>query len=184
MIKVLRRLGNIFYFIIIFFLCFVSFGLYFSIFSFPKNYKLLIVQSGSMEPAIKTGSVILIKKQDTYHQGDIISFLSEGKDSTTHRIVKSQILTGKEFFITKGDANQGEDRELVSGDNVLGKTIFVCPYLGYLISFAKTQKGYIFLIVIPATLIIFSEILNLKKEILNLINSKKKSLVANNLRNE
>ena len=135
---------------------------------------MLVVQSGSMEPTIKTGSVILIKKQDTYSTGDIISFVGAGSDSTTHRITKTNIVKGKEIFNTKGDVNQGEDQETIGIESILGKTVFTVPYLGYLIAFTKTQQGFIFLIVVPATLIIFSEILNIKREIL-LFREKRKS---------
>lgn len=131
----------------------------------------MVVQSGSMEPAVKTGSLILTRKQDTYSFGDIITF-SSGMDSTTHRVVKTEVSGGKEFFSTKGDANQAEDRETVSVENVSGKIVFLLPYLGYLVSFTKTQKGFIFLIIVPATVIVFSEFLNLKKEILGLIKKK------------
>lgn len=177
-LKIFSKISQGIYWLIIGGLIVVSLCLYFSVFKIPGNFKLLVVQSGSMEPAIKTGSVILIQKQDTYFNGDIISFTTSGKDSTTHRIVRNQIINGKEFFTTKGDANQGEDREIVSVDQVLGKTKIIIPYLGYLISFAKTQKGLIFLIVIPATIIIFSEILNLKKEITNFIKSRKQNLIT------
>lgn len=145
----------------------------FSALKIPGGLKLLVVQSGSMEPTIKTGSVILIKKQDTYGIGDVISFVEGGKDSTTHRVTKTATINNKEVFSTKGDANQAGDREAISIDNVLGKTVFAVPYLGYIVAFTKTQMGFIFLIVVPATIIIFSEILNLKKEILKLIEKRK-----------
>ena len=176
--KIIKKVFNILYWLIIFILITIALATSFSVLKIPGNnishYKLLVVQSGSMEPAIKTGSVILIKKQDTYSVGDIISFVSGGQDSTTHRVVKTEVKNGKEIFYTKGDANQGEDRESVSIEKVLGKTIFILPYLGYAVAFAKTQKGFIFLIIVPATIIIFSEILNIKKEI-TLWREKRKS---------
>ena len=38
--------------------------------SLPKAF---IVQSGSMEPAVKTGSIVITRKAETYNQGEIIS---------------------------------------------------------------------------------------------------------------
>ncbi len=141
----------------------------------PFGVKLLSVQSGSMEPSIKTGSVVIVKNQDTYGLGDIITFTDNPQnDSTTHRIIKSEVKDGKEIYTTKGDANQGDDRLTTTSEKILGKVIFDVPYLGYPVSFAKTQYGFIFLIVVPATIIIFSEVLNLKKEILKLIKKKKR----------
>ncbi|MGB9637325.1 MAG: signal peptidase I [Microgenomates group bacterium] len=164
--KILKIIFNSLYWLVIFALVIIAVSTTFSALEIPGGLKALVVQSGSMEPVIKTGSVILIKKQDTYSVGDIISFASGGQGSTTHRVVETEVKNGKEFFYTKGEANQGEDRESVSVDKVLGKTIFIVPYLGYAVAFAKTQKGFIFLIVVPATIIIFSEVLNIKKEIL------------------
>ena len=172
--KKIKTIGNVIYWLIITVLVSIAASSAFSAFKIPGGLKMLIVQSGSMEPAIKTGSVILIKKQDTYSVGDIISFVSGGQDSTTHRVVKTEVKNGKEIFYTKGDANQGEDRESVSVEKVLGKTIFILPDLGYAVAFAKTQKGFIFLIIVPATIIVFSEILNIKKEI-TLWREKRKS---------
>ena len=172
--KILRNIFNAVYWLLISALIIIAASSAFSALKIPGGLKMLVVQSGSMEPTIKTGSVILIKKQDTYSTGDIISFVGAGSDSTTHRVTKTNIVKGKEIFNTKGDVNQGEDQEKVGIDSVLGKTAFTVPYLGYLIAFTKTQQGFIFLIVVPATLIIFSEILNIKREIL-LFREKRKS---------
>jgi len=185
--KRIKKIGNVIYWLIIFVLVGIATSTAFSALKIPGGLKMLIVQSGSMEPTIKTGSVILIKKQDTYSTGDVISFVGAGSDSTTHRVTKTNIIKGKEIFSTKGDANQGGDRETIGIESILGKTVFTVPYLGYLISFTKTQQGFIFLIVVPATLIIFSEILNIKKEVL-LWRKKRKNkqifLSSNEISNE
>jgi len=164
--KIIKTIFNSFYWLVIFSLVVIAALTTFSALKIPGGLKLLVVQSGSMEPTIKTGSVILIKKQDTYNIGDIISFVGAGSNSTTHRVTQTTVVKGKEIFNTKGDVNKGEDRETVEIDNILGKTVFTLPYLGYIVAFTKTQKGFIFLIVVPATIIVFSEILNIKKEML------------------
>lgn len=176
--KNFKTILNSFYWLIILALVIIAVSTTFSVLKIPGGFKALVVQSGSMEPSIKTGSVVLIKKQDTYSVGDIISFVGAGSDSTTHRVIKTNIVKSKEIFNTKGDANQGEDREAVGIDNILGKTVFTVPYLGYIVAFTKTQKGFIFLIVVPATIIVFSEILNIKKQILGLIKKKKEKTAA------
>lgn len=185
--KILRNIFNAVYWLLISALIIIAASSAFSALKIPGGLKMLVVQSGSMEPTIKTGSIILIKKQDTYNTGDIISFVGAGSDSTTHRVTKTNIIKGKEIFNTKGDANQGGDQETIGIESILGKTVFTVPYLGYLISFTKTQQGFIFLIVVPATLIIFSEILNIKKEVL-LWREKRKNkqifLSSNEISNE
>lgn len=171
--KIIKVIFNFIYWAITFCLIVVAGVFAFSNLKLSNNGRLLVVQSGSMEPSVKIGSLIVIKKQDTYSIGDIITFNAGGFDSTTHRVVKTEVSGGKEFFSTRGDANQAADRESVSVENVNGKAVFILPYLGFLISFTKNQMGFIFLIVVPATIVIFSEILNLKKEIVKLIEKRK-----------
>jgi len=126
------------------------------------KYKLFTVQSGSMEPAIKTGSVIFTKKQNDYQVGDIVTReTSDGEIPVTHRIVREE----NELFVTKGDANDGDDRDEFSKEKVIGKVYLKIPYLGYPVSFAKTSHGFILIIVIPAVILIYEELRKIKKEI-------------------
>ena len=177
--KIIKTIFNIIYWLIILVVVSVSAVTAFTIFKIPGERKLLVVQSGSMEPTLKIGSVVLIQKKDTYSNGEIITFRGKNaNDTTTHRIIKSELVNGREIFATKGDANQGEDREEVTTENILGKTVLVIPYLGFAVSFTKTQLGFIVLVVIPAVIIVFSEIFNIKKEILELIEKRKKPQIA------
>jgi len=138
-----------------------------SSFSTPLEFKIFVVESGSMSPVIQQGSLIIVKPEIGYKKGDIITFkknaevnIKERGATTTHRIIKID----KDSFITKGDVNKTKDQKPVRKDLVLGKLFLTIPFLGYPVSFAKTQIGLIFMIIIPATLIIYSEILNIKKE--------------------
>ncbi|MCD6241513.1 signal peptidase I [Candidatus Bathyarchaeota archaeon] len=123
------------------------------------------VYTGSMEPAIPVGSVVVIKpaNPDTLKVGDIICFKIEGESSTTvtHRIINIT----DEGFITKGDANEDLDQWIVKKENIIGKVIAVIPYLGYLGYFVRTPVGFTLLIVIPASLLIILEIRNIIKEL-------------------
>jgi signal peptidase len=121
------------------------------------------VYTGSMEPAIPVGSVVVIKpvELETLKIGDIICFELSGSTSITHRIINIT----EEGFITKGDANEDPDQRIVKRENVIGKAIFTIPYLGYLVHFVRTPLGFILLIVIPASLIIVMEIKNIMKEL-------------------
>jgi len=123
------------------------------------------VYTGSMEPAIPVGSVVVIKPVDPENLkiGDIICFkLSESAiTSVTHRIFNIT----DEGFITKGDANNAPDQWIVKKENVIGKAIFTIPFIGYIGYFVRTPTGFILLIVIPASLIILIEIRNIVKEL-------------------
>jgi len=149
-------------------------------YSLPGGYKVFSVQSGSMQPALPTGSLILVQRRNIYSVGDIITFrTADNLKTITHRINKITVITDQKTkeehgeYTTKGDANDVPDTEIVLKPKIIGKVIFSLPYLGYPISFAKTLQGLIILIVVPATLIIYSEILNIKKEVTLLIAKKR-----------
>lgn len=109
------------------------------------GYQLLTVQSGSMEPAIKTGSVIAIKPggdMARFKKGDIITFKTNDGLIVTHRIV-DEIKNGNQVsYRTKGDSNQTSDLNLVSSNNVLAEyRHFTIPYIGYIATFSKSKNG-------------------------------------------
>lgn len=127
--------------------------------------RLLTVRSGSMAPQIKIGSLVLVKKETSYQVGDIITFQNTNqKESTTHRIVQIDQEAGVNLYTTQGDANNGPDNDPVAERAILGKIVLSLPLLGYIVAFSRTWPGVIVLIIIPATIIIYDEINNLKKE--------------------
>lgn len=143
---------------------------------FPGKYRLYSVMTGSMQPTIKTGSLILVQKQPVYKVNDIITFISANK-TVTHRIKKITIKTTNNnvegYFFTKGDNNNSMDPNPITKPLIIGKVRYFVPYLGYIISFVKTLPGLVILIVIPATIIIYSEIVNIKNQIVLLIKAKR-----------
>ncbi len=177
--KLLRKIG---YWFVVAVLVIIAAVAAISALDIPGGIKLYTVQSGSMAPAIPAGSLVLSKPADSYRVGDVITFKAEKdrliknpKYTTTHRIHEiKEIALGQKEYVTKGDANDTPDSQAVAKDLVLGKTVFSIPLLGYPISFAKTREGLIILIVIPATMIIYSEILNIKNEAKRLIQERKK----------
>lgn len=107
------------------------------------NYTFRIVQSGSMEPAIKTGSVIATIPRAEYRVGDVVTF--EGTQvnpmPTTHRIVGIEKGDGGPFFATQGDANEDQDYRRVTQAEILGKVFLSVPYAGYAADFFGTANG-------------------------------------------
>ena len=123
------------------------------------NYKILTVLSGSMEPGIHTGSVVVVKPSAHYKIGDIITFgeMSKTKTPTTHRIHDIKVVGSQPVYITKGDANNAPDQREVSKREIIGKVLIDIPYLGYVVSFAQKPVGFALIIIVPAGLIIFDE---------------------------
>lgn len=102
------------------------------------GYSSAVVVSGSMSGAIEVNDMIFTKACDDYAVGDIIMFVS-GKSAVTHRIVERT----EDGFITKGDANNTPDAQIVTVENIVGKVIFVVPGFGLLIGFLQTPRGLI-----------------------------------------
>ena len=99
------------------------------------GYSALIVLSGSMEPTIKTGEVIVIHAQKDYKIKDILTY-REGGILVTHRIVDETETT----YTTRGDANNTDDPP-IKKTQAIGKTIFHIPYLGKAILFVQSPIG-------------------------------------------
>lgn len=123
------------------------------------NIKQYVVVSGSMEPKIKTGSVVFINhnyKYDKLKENDVIAFKLKSGSVVTHRIVKIT----KEGIVTKGDANKKEDG-ITTENNYVGKLLFSIPYVGYIIKVFTTTKGIIAISMVFIMIIVLCSI-NLK----------------------
>ncbi len=136
----------------------------------PRAY---VVQSGSMEPVIPTGALIFSLPQKNYRSGDVLTFKS-GNRLITHRAMYQEYTLEDSFFTTKGDANEEVDANRVSKSQVVGKVVFSVPYIGYLADYAKTPKGFILFVIVPATIVIYEELKSLMKELLKFIRRMKK----------
>lgn len=124
------------------------------------GYRSLIVQSGSMEPTIMTGDVIIIAKANDYVKNDVITFQDEEGLITTHRLITIAEKEPK-VYSTKGDANRVSDDASVVFDQIMGKVILTVPKLGYFLIFVRSKIGMTVFVGIPALLIIIDEIANI-----------------------
>lgn len=125
----------------------------------------MVVLSGSMEPSIKTGSIVFVQKDAFYQVGDAIAFKNQSNVTITHRIIEKIQKPEGIYYKVKGDANNAPDLELIPKGAIIGKTIFSLPFLGRLTVFLKTPLGFISLIIIPALIFIAFEVFNIKKEL-------------------
>jgi signal peptidase len=134
------------------------------------NIQIKIVKSGSMEPAIRTGSIVVDRPEAAYRVGDIVTFGADTKTQvpTTHRIIAIVGEGTNAMITTKGDANNAPDPSPTQITAVHGKVLFTVPYLGYILSFARQPLGFAVLIGIPAALIIFDECVAIWNEVQNM----------------
>lgn len=119
-----------------------------------------VVLSGSMEPAIETGDVVLVKDvdTDTIGEGDVITYVRSGEETpTTHRVISVEESDGERSFRTQGDANEDPDASPVPAEQVNGVIIFTIPYIGHVVEFANTPYGFAALVGVPFGLLFVSE---------------------------
>lgn len=132
----------------------------------PGNIEIKIVKSGSMEPTIPTGSLVVIKPVEAYKLRDIVTFGADTPTQipTTHRIVASRVDNGT-WYTTKGDANEEQDTKEINQSEIIGKVVAHVPNAGYVLDFAKKPLGFLLLIGIPAATIIIDELINIFREV-------------------
>jgi len=121
------------------------------------------VFSGSMEPELKVGSVVVTRpvEPEEIRAGDIITFYSPLSERlTSHRVVAVE-QTSAFHFLTKGDANGDADPVVVPAQNVVGKVCLHIPYFGYVTQFVKTPLGFLLTICIPGLVVIVTEVRNI-----------------------
>lgn len=129
----------------------------------PGGFKVYTVLTGSMEPAVPTGVLILTRTgipAEKITVGDIVTFKSPRSDDVliTHRIAEV-IGEGEGLrFITRGDANGAVDPWEVRAGNIEGIYRQHIPYVGFALEFAKTPMGLLLLVILPTVLIAAGEL--------------------------
>lgn len=118
-----------------------------------------------MEPAIRTGSLVMDLPSKDYAVNDVITFGLPGQKLTTHRIHEIRLQNGKPVYITKGDANNEVDHREVTGPEIIGKVRLSLPFMGYAMARAKTRAGFWVLIIVPAVIIVADELRKIFMEI-------------------
>ncbi len=171
----MKKAFKVLYYIFLGFLGGIAVLLLISSFPITGNYKVKMVQSGSMEPAIKTGSIVAVKPAEQYQIGDIITFINPRMPDkpVTHRIADIETVEGEPFYITQGDANNAPDQRRVRAREITGKVLFDLPYIGYAVGAAKKPLGFMLIIIIPATAIVYDELRKIWQEIKKLKGKKK-----------
>ena len=93
---------------------------------------LAAVESGSMEPTIHIGDLILAERPPRpLHEGDVIIF-SRGGRLVVHRIIAVIQQDGITLYRTKGDHNLLPDPAPVGESQVHGLVVIRIPLAGYL----------------------------------------------------
>lgn len=127
----------------------------------------MIVLTDSMYPIIESGDLIILNKIDanSVQVNDIITFFDpdgNGDSTVTHRVVEIIEENGEINFKTKGDANNAEDKSLVSSDKIIGIYSFKISGLGNIAMFMSTTKGLIICVIVPLILLVGFDLITRK----------------------
>ena len=135
------------------------------------GFSVLQVTSGSMEPEIPVGGIVVVRKvkPESLKVGDVISFYSNDIDISgkvnTHRIVEiKQSESGEKIFRTKGDANEYADTAAVFEIDLVGKMILNLGSVGgSVFDVLRNPTIILIFIVLPLIFITLGEAVNLAK---------------------
>jgi signal peptidase len=133
------------------------------------GWQLRSVDTGSMAPAIPTGSlavVVSVSPADV-EVGDVIAFADPLDRSITvmHRVIAMQpSKEGRTYLQTQGDANRTPDPLLVPADTVEGRVVRHIPRLGTVAQAARSPFGLGLLVVTPLVLGAISALLDRRSQ--------------------
>ena len=101
----------------------------------PFGVGAAVVLSGSMEPELSVGDLLIVARRDSYAVGDVVVY-QDGKTAVTHRIVD---IDG-ETVVTRGDANNANDKPITL-EQVKGEVVLTIPLVGYFVNIIKSPIG-------------------------------------------
>ncbi|MCD6340545.1 MAG: signal peptidase I [Desulfurococcales archaeon] len=110
------------------------------------GFKPAVIVSGSMEPTLNVGDVVIISESgaEGVKVGDIVGYVSR-EGLIVHRVVGYDYINNEKFLILKGDANREPDTEPVHPQQVLGKYMFKLPNVGWVAIYLKKIPQLMFL---------------------------------------
>ncbi len=95
-----------------------------------------VVLSGSMEPELPVGALLVIHRETSYHPGEIVTYEDVYGSLITHRLVSLE--NGE--ATTKGDANNTGDAPFAAS-RIRGEVKAVFPGVGRAILWLQTPPG-------------------------------------------
>lgn len=96
------------------------------------GYRPVVVTSGSMEPTVRTGDIVITRPVDMDDKVGDQTVIDFDDPATADRRLHRVIEVTPEGYRTKGDANEDADAQLVPQDHVHGAGFMLAPFVGYL----------------------------------------------------
>ena len=145
--------------------------------------QMVIIDGGSMAPAIANGSAVIVEKAPASIQvGDIVTIRVPTSGAVfTHRIVETVVDGSTPAVRTKGDANQDPDATASPESWIVGRVAYAVPGLGYAAAALQSgtgRAGLICLVLIVLALRWFGEDASSSKPARNPLSSTERERVA------
>lgn len=146
------------------------------------GYSILNVKTGSMETAIPTGSVILVKNIEQsevellQENQDIVVYYSNVNGApitVTHRVIENN--QSEKYLITKGDANASDDGE-IEYSRVRAKYVRTLCVLTFCYNFLTNIWGFLFIIILPSVVLLISYIISIAKQSVKISTQKEEEI--------
>ncbi len=117
----------------------------------------MVVRSGSMTPAIRTGDVVVVRPISPAEAevGDIVTFQEPNGSGNllVHRVRAIAREGGEVAVTTQGDANTNREDWKVAADGTIGTVAYRVPLLGFATRWIASPGGRVALVVLPALLL-------------------------------
>jgi signal peptidase len=114
------------------------------------NARPLVVLSGSMTPALRTGDVSVVRSIAPLdaRPGDIVTFRDpdNGERLITHRVRAMHVQGDAVVFRTRGDANNVSEHWRVPASGEIGRVIYSIPKLGWVLAYARTKGLFVLML--------------------------------------
>ena len=125
----------------------------------------MIVLTDSMYPEIESGDLIICKQiePEEVKTGDIICFYDpsgNGTSTVTHRVMEvTKDENGELAWVTKGDANNVEDRAIVPSSKLVGVYSTRIKGAGNIAMFMQTTQGLTICVICPIILLVAYDVI-------------------------
>ncbi len=110
----------------------------------------LVVLSGSMEPALGTGDVSVVRTIAPLdaRPGDVVTFRDpdDSERLITHRVREMHVQGGAVVFRTRGDANTASERWQVASKEEIGRVVYRIPKLGWALMYARSKGLFVLML--------------------------------------
>lgn len=130
------------------------------------GYKPFIVLSGSMETEIHVGDLIITKVIDPEDlvKDDVIAFRDAEGTVTTHRIIDIVTIEDNKYFVTKGDNNNTQDKNMVELSDVEGIYVTSIPGIGKMMDSLAKPTTIVIVILGITVIFVVGFLISTKKE--------------------